>query len=54
MSLEAAQYVTPIDPKAVFIDGQLLPELMIVFNVGVTQTYTYVVRRIDSDYFSEE
>jgi restriction system protein len=35
-------------------DGQQLAELMIEFNVGVTQIDTYEVKRIDSDYFSEE
>jgi restriction system protein len=53
-SSEAAQYVANIDPKVVLIDGQQLAELMIEFNVGVTQMDTYEVKRIDSDYFSEE
>jgi restriction system protein len=53
-SSEAAQYVANIDPKVVLIDGQQLAGLMIEFNVGVTQVDTYEVKRIDSDYFSEE
>jgi restriction system protein len=53
-SSEAAQYVANIDPKVVLIDGQQLAELMMEFNVGVTQIDTYEVKRIDSDYFSEE
>ena len=54
LSFEAAQYVANIDPKVVLIDGQQLAELMIEFDVGVTQIDTYEVKRIDSDYFSEE
>ena len=53
-SSEAVQYVANIDPKVVLIDGQQLAELMIEFNVGVTQIDTYDVKRIDSDYFGEE
>ena len=53
-SSEAAQYVANIDPKVVLIDGQQLADLMIEFNVGVSQTDIYEVKRIDSDYFSEE
>jgi restriction system protein len=36
------------------IDGQQLTELMIDRGLGVTTVATYDVRRIDSDYFSEE
>jgi restriction system protein len=53
-SSEASQYVTNIDPKIVLIDGQKLAELMIEFSVGVTQVERYEIKRIDSDYFSEE
>jgi restriction system protein len=37
----------------VLIDGQRLSELMITFDVGVTTTRTYQVKRVDSDYFDE-
>lgn len=51
---EAKTYVETIDPKVILIDGRMLAELMIDYGLGTTTTATYQVRRIDSDYFSEE
>jgi len=53
-SAEAIEYVGNIDPKVVLIDGRHLAEFMIDFNVGVTESSVYQVKRIDSDYFGEE
>ena len=50
---EAADYATRIDTKVVLIDGKQLAGLMIDFDVGVASAATYVVKRIDSDYFEE-
>lgn len=50
---EAADYATRIDTKVVLIDGKQLAQLMIDFDVGVAPAATYVVKRIDSDYFEE-
>lgn len=50
---EAADYATRIDTKVVLIDGKQLASLMIDFEVGVAPAATYVVKRIDSDYFEE-
>ena len=50
---EAADYASRIDIKVVLIDGQQLADLMIDFDVGVATAATYVVKRIDSDYFEE-
>jgi len=50
---EAADYATRIDTKVVLIDGQQLAGLMIDFDVGVASAASYVVKRIDSDYFEE-
>ncbi|MDX9757894.1 MAG: restriction endonuclease [Bacteroidota bacterium] len=50
----AVEYAAAIDPKVVLIDGKRLTELMIDFNVGVTTRHTYHVKRIDTDYFSED
>lgn len=52
-SAEAVTYVEHIDPKVVLIGGRRLAELMIDFELGVTTTRTYHVKRIDSDYFEE-
>ena len=51
---DARAYVETIDPKVILIDGRMLAELMIDHDLGVTMTATYQIKRIDSDYFSEE
>jgi restriction system protein len=38
----------------VLIDGATLAQLMIEHNVGVSTVNTYEVKKVDSDYFSEE
>jgi len=53
-SKEAQQFVAGVDSKIVLIDGKQLSELMIDHDVGVTTTTTYQVKRVDSDYFTEE
>lgn len=53
-SREALDYTRNIDTKIIFIDGPKLAELMIDHRVGVTTEATYELKRIDSDYFSEE
>lgn len=50
---DATDYATRIDTKVVLIDGKHLAGLMIDFDVGVSPAATYVVKRIDSDYFEE-
>jgi len=50
---EATDYASRIDTKVVLIDGKQLAGLMIDFDVGVAPAATYVVKRIDSDYFEE-
>jgi restriction system protein len=51
---DAHDYVSRIDSKIVLIDGDLLAQLMIDHNVGVSTSATYDIKRIDSDYFSED
>ena len=50
---EAIEYAARIDTKVVLIDGKQLSGLMIDFDVGVAASASYVVKRIDSDYFEE-
>ena len=52
-TVDATDYATRIDTKVVLIDGKRLASLMIDFDVGVASAATYVVKRIDSDYFEE-
>lgn len=52
-SRDAYEYVSRIDSKIVLIDGKALSRLMIDFGVGVTTVASYDVKKIDSDYFSD-
>lgn len=40
--------------KVVLIDGNTLTKLMIKHNVGVSVDHTYEIKRIDSDFFTDE
>jgi len=53
-SREAQEYASSIETKIVLIDGDTLAKLMIENNVGVSVTAKYELRRIDTDYFSED
>ena len=53
-SSDAEDYVSRIDAKVVLIDGETLAQLMIDHNVGVSTVGTYELKKVDSDYFSEE
>lgn len=50
---DALDYASRIDTKVVLIDGKALSALMIDFDVGVSAFASYVVKRVDSDYFEE-
>lgn len=41
-------------PKIVLVDGERLANLMIEYNLGVTTTQTYEVKRVDYDFFNED
>lgn len=51
---DAKRYVETIDPNVILIDGRMLAGLMIDHGLGTTTTATYQIKRIDSDYFSED
>jgi restriction system protein len=53
-SQSAREYVSLIDSKIVLIDGETLTQLMIDYNIGVAPIASYELKRIDSDYFTEE
>ena len=53
-SEDAEECVSQIEAKVVLIDGESLAQMMIDHNVGVSTVGTYEVKKIDSDYFSEE
>lgn len=51
---EAKEFTGAIENKIILIDGEELATLMIDHNIGVTQVSSYTVKRVDSDYFSQE
>jgi restriction system protein len=50
---EASEYAGAISNKVILMNGETLATLMIDFNVGVSATRTYEIKRIDSDYFTD-
>ncbi len=53
-SKTALEYASGLDSKVILIDGGQLSELMFDYGVGVSTVNSYAVKRIDSDFFSEE
>ena len=51
---QAVEFAGSIESRIILIDGVRLAELMIEHNVGVSVEQTYELKRIDSDYFSED
>lgn len=51
---EAKDYVARVDNKIVLIDGPRLADLMIEYDVGVTTTTIYKLKRVNQDFFTEE
>ena len=47
------EFVEKVEYKIILIDGELLADLMIENNVGLSTVNTYMVKTIDSDYFEE-
>ena len=53
-SREAYSYVSGIDNKIVLINGESLAQFMIDHGIGVSPVAVYEVKRLDSDYFTED
>jgi restriction system protein len=51
---EAREYVKRIEKKIVLIDGPQLAAYMVDFGIGVNPVTSYEIKRVDSDYFTEE
>ena len=49
----ARDYAAALHQKVILVDGRRLAELMIEHNIGVALEQSYVVKKIDSDYFEE-
>jgi restriction system protein len=50
---EAVTYADRVAARIILIDGQALSALMVQHNVGVQDQHTYVIKRIDEDFFDE-
>ncbi len=51
---EAREFVKKIEKRIVLIDGARLAALMLDFGIGVNTVTGYEIKRVDSDYFTEE
>ncbi|MCX7834234.1 MAG: restriction endonuclease [Ignavibacteria bacterium] len=51
---DALDYVKKISHKVILIDGEMLAQLMIENDIGVTKVSSYDIKKIDTDYFEEE
>ena len=51
---DAVEYAENLEAKIVLLDGERLAKLMIEHGLGVNTAQSYEIKRIDSDYFSEE
>jgi restriction system protein len=50
---DAVSYADRVAARIILIDGQALSGLMVQHNVGVQDQHTYVIKRIDEDFFDE-
>jgi restriction system protein len=50
---EAVTYADRVAARVVLIDGLALSGLMVRYNVGVQDQQTYVIKRVDEDFFDE-
>lgn len=53
-SKNALEYVSTIDSKIVLIDGEKLTQYMIDHDIGVSKVASYEIKKMDSDYFTED
>jgi len=51
---EAKEYQPKNETKIVLIDGEQLADLMIDYDLAVTTSNVYTIKRIDNDYFLDE
>jgi len=50
---EATTYADRVAARVVLIDGIALAQLMVTHNIGVQDRETYVIKRVDEDFFEE-
>lgn len=49
----AHEYIKAIDPKVILIDGKTLANLMIEHGLGTTVVESYIISKVNSDYFEK-
>lgn len=50
---EALEYAANIENKIILVDGKTLVKYMYDYNIGVSPSCTYQIKKLDSDYFEE-
>jgi restriction system protein len=50
---EAIAYADRVAARVILIDGRALSDLMVQHNIGVQDQHTYVIKRVDEDFFDE-
>ncbi len=50
---DAKDYAERVSARLVLIDGHMLADLMVNLNIGVQNRETYVIKRIDEDFFED-
>jgi restriction system protein len=53
-SKEAREYVDSLESRVILIDGPQLSEYMFDYEIGVSTVDSYVVKRMDSDFFEDD
>lgn len=53
-SKEARDYAEGLESRVILIDGEQLSELMFDYGIGVSTANSYIVKRIDSDFFEDD
>jgi len=53
-SKEAKDYTKNVESRVVLINGEALAQLMIDYDLGVSATKIFELKKLDSDFFSEE
>ena len=53
-SREAIEYAAKIESKIVLINGEQLAQMLIDHNIGVAPVSNFEIKKIDSDYFTEQ
>jgi restriction system protein len=48
---EALSFTQAITPKVILIDGEFLANLMIDYDIGVSQEKSFQIKRVDQDFF---